>query len=113
MSILGEFEQLILWAVLRLGADAYGVRIAEEIERRTERDVSPGAIYTALGRLEDRGLVSSHAGAGDQKRAGRPRKYYELRPSAVEALEASYSRLAAMAEGQVERLRQMQRAVEP
>ena len=59
MSALGEFEQLVLFAVLRLDQDASGVAIHDEIEARTGRDVSPGAIYTTLGRLEERGLVRS------------------------------------------------------
>ena len=59
MSSLGEFEQLVLFAVLRLDEDASGVAIHDEIEARTGRDVSPGAIYTTLGRLEERGLVRS------------------------------------------------------
>lgn len=107
MGVLGEFEQLILWAVLRLGDDAYGVRIAQEIEGRTGRDVSPGAIYTALGRLEDRGLVVSSRESGGTGRAGRPRKFYRLEPGAARSLEESWNHISAMAEGQVERLRRV------
>jgi DNA-binding PadR family transcriptional regulator len=59
---LGEFEQLILLALVRLGTDAYGVRMRKEIEARTGREISAGAIYTALERLEGRGFVSSHLG---------------------------------------------------
>ena len=59
MGYLGEFEQLILFSVVQLGDDAYGVAIRETIEQRTGRVVSSGAIYTALGRLEGRGLVTS------------------------------------------------------
>ena len=62
MSNLGEFEQLILFSVLQLGEDAFGVSIREEIEERTNREVSSGAIYTTLGRMEDRGLVASSVG---------------------------------------------------
>lgn len=105
MSILGEFEQLILWAVLRLGDEAYGVSIAREIEERTGRDVSPGSIYTALGRLEDRGLVHSRREGGGAGRAGRPRKFYRLRSAGARSLEESWSHLSAMADGQVDRLR--------
>ena len=78
MSHLGEFEQLILFSVLHLGDDAFGVSIREAIEERTGREVSAGAIYTTLGRLEDRGLVVSRVGEPTPGRAGRPRKYYTL-----------------------------------
>ena len=57
MSALGEFEQLVLFALLRLADNASGVAIHDEILARTGRDVSPGAIYTTIGRLEERGLV--------------------------------------------------------
>ncbi len=110
--MLGEFEQLIMWAVLRLGDQAYGVGIATEIEQRTGRDVSPGAIYTALGRLEDRGLVRSRREVGGAGRAGRPRKFYRLEASALASLDQSWSHLAAMAEGQVTRLRALREGAE-
>ena len=61
-ALLGDFEQRILFALIRLGADAYGVTIREEIEARTGRAVSAGALYTALDRLEKRGLVASRLG---------------------------------------------------
>ncbi|HEV3200286.1 MAG TPA: helix-turn-helix transcriptional regulator, partial [Bryobacteraceae bacterium] len=56
---LGEFEHLVLLAVLRLGADAYGMRVRSEIAGRTGRDVTIGAVYATLDRLADKGLVSS------------------------------------------------------
>ena len=71
MSALGEFEQLVLFAVLRLDQDASGVAIHDEIEARTGREVSPGAIYTTLGRLEERGLVRAIV-IGARVRARRP-----------------------------------------
>ena len=61
-TYLGEFEQLLLFALMQLDDDAYGARIRESIEARTGRTVSPGAVYTALDRLESRGLVSSVLG---------------------------------------------------
>lgn len=96
---LGEFEQLILLAVVRLGGDAYGVRMRQEIESRTGRTVSAGAIYTALERLESRGLVASTLGDANPQRRGRPRKYYRLEPSGADALSRSYTALSRMAEG--------------
>ncbi len=101
MSHLGEFEQLILFSVLHLGDDAFGVSIREAIEERTGREVSAGAIYTTLGRLEDRGLVVSRVGEPTPGRAGRPRKYYSLEPVGAKALRDSYAAIQAMAGGLV------------
>ena len=95
---LGEFEQLILFAVLKLDGDAYGVRIRQEIESRTGREVSAGAIYTTLERLENRGYVTGQRDEISRGR-GRPRRYYELRPDGVSALHRSYSQLRDMARG--------------
>lgn len=107
MGHLGEFEQLILFAVLRLGDEAFGVAIRDSIEERTGRDVSPGAIYTTLGRLEERGLVSSRVGEPTPGRAGRPRKYYALEPSGAKALLESYAAIQAMAGDHVTHLRDL------
>ena len=97
MGYLGEFEQLILFSVLQLGDGAFGVSIREDIEERTGREVSSGAIYTTLGRLEDRGLVTSRVGEPTPGRAGRPRKYYSLEPGGARALLDSYAAIQAMA----------------
>ena len=99
MAYLGEFEQLILFSLVRLGHDAYGVRVRQEIEARTERTVSAGAVYTALGRLEDRGFVRSWLGETAPRRGGRRRKYYAVEPSGAAALEKSFHRVQTMAEG--------------
>ncbi len=97
MGYLGEFEQLILFSVLQLGEGAFGVSIREEIAGRTGREVSSGAIYTTLGRLEDRALVTTRVGEPTPGRAGRPRKYYSLEPAGAKALLESYSAIQAMA----------------
>jgi DNA-binding PadR family transcriptional regulator len=102
MGYLGEFEQLILFAVLLLEGDAYGVAIRETIEERTGRVVSSGAIYTALGRLEERGFVSSWVGAPDGP--GRPRKYYALETAGARALKDSHETVNAMARGLIPRV---------
>jgi DNA-binding PadR family transcriptional regulator len=99
MESLGSFEQLLLFAVLRLGDDAYGVTIRETLEERTGRSVSAGAIYTALGRLEERGLVSSWVGEPTPGRAGRPPKYYCVEPGGARALLGAYSDLRSVAGG--------------
>ena len=107
MSYLGEFEQLILFALLRLGDDAYGVAIRELIEERTGKAVSAGSIYTALGRLEERGLVRSRTEASSKGRMGRPRKYYVLRREGARALNESYATIQSMAGGMIPRLTEL------
>lgn len=104
MSALGEFEQLVLFAVLRLDQDASGVAIHDEIEARTGRDVSPGAIYTTLGRLEERGLVRSIVVTPASARVGRPRKHYVLRPAGAKALRDAYDSIQALAVGLLPKL---------
>ena len=101
---LGEFEQLILFALLRLDDDAFGVRIRQEISGRTGREVSAGAVYTALGRLERRGLVSSREGDTAPARGGRRRKYYRLLAPGAVALQRSFGGVARMAVGMLEQL---------
>ena len=107
MAYLGEFEQLILFSLLELGQDAYGVSIRIAIESRTGRTPSAGAIYTTLGRLEDRGLVMSHVEAPQAGRTGRPRKYYELRPEGAKALKEAYSTIQSMASGLIPKLTEL------
>lgn len=104
MGYVGEFEQLILFAVLELGDDAHGGAIRETIERRTGRLASSGAIYTALSRMGERGYVESWIGEPQEGRAGRPRKYYSLLPEGARALRDAYTSLQAMAGGLTDRL---------
>lgn len=106
VTYLGEFEQLILFSVLELGDEAYGVLIRETIEERTGRTVSSGAIYTALGRLEERGLVASSTGAADGT-PGRPRKYYTLRRDGARALKDAYTTMQSMAGGLIPKLTEL------
>jgi len=101
---LGEFEQMILFALLRLEDEAYGVRIRQEIERRTGRDVSAGAVYTTLGRLESRRLVASRVGETTAPRGGRRRKYYGITPRGAETLQRSFENVRQMADGQLPKL---------
>ena len=96
---LGEFEQLLLFAVLRLGERAYGVRIRQEIVRRTGKEVSAGAVYTGLDRLQARGYVASRQAESSPSRRGRPRKYYRVEPEGARALAATYGNVERMAEG--------------
>lgn len=104
MESLGAFEQLVLFSVLRLGDNAYGVTIRETLEERTGRTVSAGAIYTALARLEERGLVSSCIGEPTAGRAGRPPKYYRIEPGGGRALLAAYQDYHALSGGVISEL---------
>src|SRR5262249_57153703 len=82
---LGELEQIVLLAVLRLGDEAYAVPILEQIEAQTGRTLARGAIYTALERLETKGCLRSRLGDPLPERGGRPRRYFTLTPPAVPA----------------------------
>jgi DNA-binding PadR family transcriptional regulator len=96
---IGEFEQLLLFALVRLGGEAASVDVAIEIESRTGRRVSPGAAYTAFDRLETRGYVTSWIGEPTPERGGRRRRHYRLLPSGARALQASQAMLQRMATG--------------
>ncbi len=103
--VIGDFEQLILFALIRLGADAYGVTIRSQIEARTGRAVSPGALYTALDRLEKRGLVTSRLGDPTPQRGGKRKRLYTLQPAGERALARVYESMRLMATGVTRRLR--------
>ncbi|HUL72760.1 MAG TPA: PadR family transcriptional regulator [Vicinamibacterales bacterium] len=96
----GEFEQLLLYAVLHLqdaAPGACGPTIRRTIETRTGRVTSPGAIYTALDRLERRGFVRSELGGPTPERGGKRKRFYHLRPAGEAALRASELALERMA----------------
>jgi DNA-binding PadR family transcriptional regulator len=102
---LGDFEQLILLAMVRLGPEAYGLTIRLEIEERTNRTISAGALYTALDRMEKRGLVTSRLGDPTPQRGGKRKRLYTLEPAGERALARVYESLRAMAMGMGARLR--------
>lgn len=104
MKRLGEFEQLLLFALVHLGGEAHGRPIRELVLRRTGREVSPGALYTALDRLESQGLVISRLGDSTPSRGGRRRRVYRLLPEGRAALADAWSSVRAMAEGVGDRL---------
>jgi PadR family transcriptional regulator, regulatory protein PadR len=99
VSSLGEFEQVVLLAVLRLVDGAYAVPVQEEILRCTGRDVSRGSIYITLDRLETKGYLKSRLADPTPERGGRAKRYYTLRPRAVEALRESRRALVALWSG--------------
>jgi PadR family transcriptional regulator PadR len=96
---LGELEQIVLLAVLRVGEDAYGVPIRLEIERRTGRSLTVGALYRTLDRLEAKGYVTSWFGDPTPERGGRSKRYFKVRPAGLRALRASRDALTAMWDG--------------
>jgi PadR family transcriptional regulator PadR len=95
---LGEFEQVVLLAVLHLG-EPYGVPIVDEIERRTERSVSRSAVYVTLRRLEKKGLVSSWMSEPIAERGGKPRRCVKVEPEGRRLLEESRRVMASMWQG--------------
>lgn len=96
---MGEFEQLVLLAILRLETEAYGMEIRAEIESVTGRPASYGAVYTTLSRLERKGYVSHELGESTPERGGRAKKYFRVEPAGRDALEASRRALSVMWEG--------------
>ena len=93
-TYLGELEQIVLLAVMRLGDGAYATPILEEIESQAGRRVARGALYTALDRLESKGCLRSKLGEPLAERGGRARRYFTVTPTAVRSLQES--RLALM-----------------
>ena len=93
---LGEFEQLVLLAIIQLGDDAYGMTIRRQIEDRTGRSVAIGALYTALERLERKGYVASALSDPTPQRGGRAKRLFHLRRAGESALKRSRDTLARM-----------------
>ena len=81
---LGEFEQMVLLSIMRLGDGAYGLAIRDELANVAERKPSSGALYTTLDRLERKGLLESHAGEITRERGGRPRRYVQVTPAVAQ-----------------------------
>ncbi len=95
-ELLGEVEHLVLLALLRLNAPAYGVPILDEIETRTGRTPSRAAVYVALQRLEAKGLLTSRLGEPSAERGGRARRYFQLEAAGLAALRDSRQALVSM-----------------
>lgn len=87
---LGGFESIVLLALLRLGEQAYGVTIRQEIEECTGRDVSIGAVYSTLTRLEGKGFVDSRMGDPTPERGGRSKRYFSITAKGTKALRNTY-----------------------
>ena len=98
-SSLGEFEQLVLIALVRLGPEAYGATIRREIETRTGRDLAISAVYVTLDRLETKGLIRSRIGDPTPRRGGRRRKLVDILPAGSRAVERAYREFRVMTDG--------------
>ena len=96
---LGEFEQLLLLAILQCGEDAYTVPIRTVLAERSRRRVSRGALYTSLDRLETKGLLTSRMGESLAVRGGRARRYYSVTPAGLGALRTARAAVADLSRG--------------
>lgn len=98
-DFLGEFEQMVLLSIMRLGEDAYGLAVRDELEAVAGRSPSSGSLYTTLDRMERKGLIESEAGPSGRHRGGRPRRYLRVTPAGREQLARSRSTLLALWDG--------------
>jgi PadR family transcriptional regulator, regulatory protein PadR len=96
---LGEFEHIVLLAVLRLGDQAYGVTVRREIEARTGREVSIGAIYATLDRLEAKSYVQSRVGDPTPERGGRSKRFFRVTAQGLSAIKHTHRALRSLTEG--------------
>jgi PadR family transcriptional regulator, regulatory protein PadR len=96
---LGALEHIVMLALIRLGAEAYGVTVRQEIETRTGRALSIGAIYATLDRLEDKGYVRSWTGEPTQERGGRAKRHFEVTAKGVAAVNRTHMAVGRMAAG--------------
>lgn len=105
MDGVGPFEQAVLIALIRLGKGAYGRAILNEVQERLNRDVSAGAVYATLERLETKGLASSRLAPGTAIRGGRARRYFAPTGAGVRALNEARSAADHLWRGLVRPLR--------
>ena len=96
---LGEFEVIVLLALVRLGPNAYGVPIRHEIETRARRQVTVGALYRTLDRLEAKGYITSWFGDPSPERGGRAKRYFRVESAGIESLRQTEAEMAAMWDG--------------
>jgi DNA-binding PadR family transcriptional regulator len=97
--MLGEFEYLLMAAAIRLGEDAYGAGIREELQTTTGRSCSVGALYTTLERLETKGFVKTWMGAATPQRGGRPKRMVCVTPKGVQAAKDFYQAIRNVSRG--------------
>jgi DNA-binding PadR family transcriptional regulator len=98
-DFLGEFEHIIVLALLRLEDRAYGVTVRQEIELRTKREVSIGAVYATLNRLEKKGYVKSRRGDPTPERGGRSKRFFRVTAKGITAVNRTQQAFESMVEG--------------
>jgi PadR family transcriptional regulator, regulatory protein PadR len=98
-DLLGSLEHIVLLAVARLGADAYGMTVRQEILKRTGRDLSIGAVYATLERLEQKRYVSSSLGEPTAERGGRAKRHFQIEGAGEQALATSQDAIRRMSMG--------------
>ncbi|PYV93990.1 MAG: PadR family transcriptional regulator [Acidobacteria bacterium] len=96
---LGEFEHIVILALLRLADRAYGVTVRQEIEARTGREVSIGAIYATLERLQAKGYVKSQFGDPTPERGGRSKRFFHVTAKGISAVNRTHRALQSMTAG--------------
>jgi PadR family transcriptional regulator PadR len=96
---LGSLEHIVLLALVHLGDNAYGMTVRREIEERTGRSLSIGAIYATLERLEAKGLISSYTGEPTPERGGRAKRHFRLQADGVHAVKAAQTTIKNMTAG--------------
>src|SRR5246127_5278293 len=96
---LGEFEHIIVLALLRLEDRAYGVTVRQEIETRTGREVSIGAVYATLDRLEEKGYVKSRTGDPTPERGGRSKRFFRTTAKGIAAMNQTHRSFQSMMQG--------------
>jgi PadR family transcriptional regulator, regulatory protein PadR len=98
-DLLGSLEHIVLLAVARLSPDAYGMTVRQEIEKRTGRNISIGAVYATLARLESKGFVTSVVGEPTAARGGRAKRHFHVEAEGEQALAASQDAIRRMTAG--------------
>jgi PadR family transcriptional regulator PadR len=98
-SYLGEFEHIVVLALLRLADQAYGVTVRQEMKVRISREVSIGAVYATLARLETKGYVNSYLGDPTPERGGRSKRFFRVTAKGVAAVNRTHRALRSMTEG--------------
>jgi DNA-binding PadR family transcriptional regulator len=96
---LGEFEQQVLLTILHMGGEAYSVPMVLELEERAGREVSQAAVYIALRRMEDKGLVGSRMESADDTGSGRERRWFHVTPAGLEMLRETRRTMARFWKG--------------
>lgn len=98
-EVLGNFELMVMLAVMRVGEDAYGVPIADELGMVAGRDVLLGSVYAALERLETKGMIESTLGSPTPERGGRAKKYFQVTPRGLREVRQTQSALTKLWRG--------------